>query len=103
MENLSEFENTLLSLLDFTAMSVHTSQKVPNFARLQQLTKEWSTELLYLARKQTINEINKKIEKYADDVKQAKGKEGYNYASGKMDAMVILRTLISCGNEKDME
>lgn len=95
MENLSEFENALLDLLDFTVTAVQANQKVPEYERLQQRAKEWSVNLLYLARKQINNEINKQIEKYQDEVKRAIEQEDYIYASGKRDAMVCLQTLIS--------
>ena len=52
---LNEFESALLELLDFTATAVLANQKTPKFERLQQLSKEWSVNLLNIAKKQIIN------------------------------------------------
>ena len=48
---LNEFENAILEILDFTARSVLANHKMPKFRRLQQLSKEWSVNLLDVAKK----------------------------------------------------
>lgn len=54
---LNEFENAILEILDFTARSVLANGKMPKFRRLQQLSKEWSVNILNVAKKVIEDEI----------------------------------------------
>ena len=51
-EELTEFENALLEIIDFTATAVLKNQKMPKFERMKQLSKEWAVGLIEIARKQ---------------------------------------------------
>ena len=54
---LNEFENAILEILDFTARSVLANHRMPKFRRLQQLSKEWSVNILDVAKKVIEDEI----------------------------------------------
>ena len=63
---MTEFEKSVLEILDFTATAVLKNQKMPKFERLEQLSKEWAVGLLKTARKQIASEINPEAMTYKE-------------------------------------